>query len=173
MSRRYFEGPLDPERLLADPNFRVPDLIGTVEGWRAWRVPVTLPPYGLAPKMYSVTAAQADYAWVPRKRMQADCPTCGDNVPGNTHTCGFYSARDLEHLMSQGYHHYTEHDGYTRVVGQVANWGKVIECTRGWRAQYAYPVSLYVPFECWRLLKPLSEAFGVPAKLMNTLREEL
>jgi hypothetical protein len=32
-----------------------------------------------------------------------------------------------------------------RVVGQVALWGKVVECAEGWRGALAYPVHLYVP----------------------------
>ena len=29
-----------------------------------------------------------------------------------------------------------------RLLGQVALWGKVVECERGWRAERAYPVGL-------------------------------
>jgi hypothetical protein len=32
-----------------------------------------------------------------------------------------------------------------RVIGCVSLWGTVVECTRGWRAERAYPASLAVP----------------------------
>ena len=31
-----------------------------------------------------------------------------------------------------------------RVIGTVALWGDVVECTRGWRASHAYPRRLYL-----------------------------
>ena len=35
--------------------------------------------------------------------------------------------------------------GVVPVIGQASLWGRVISCTDGWRAQYAYPYSLRVP----------------------------
>lgn len=32
-----------------------------------------------------------------------------------------------------------------RVIGTVSLWGRVVECTRGWRGSYAYPKRIYVP----------------------------
>jgi len=32
-----------------------------------------------------------------------------------------------------------------RVLGQVALWGTVVECERGFRASHAYPIRIYVP----------------------------
>jgi hypothetical protein len=31
------------------------------------------------------------------------------------------------------------------VIGTVALWGRVVEASHGWRAQFAYPASLLVP----------------------------
>jgi hypothetical protein len=45
----------------------------------------------------------------------------------------------------------------------------VIEGSQGWRAEYAYPTALYVPFETFSVAKPLQEAYGVPVKLLNLL----
>jgi hypothetical protein len=56
------------------------------------------------------------------------------------------------------------------IVGRVANWGKVVPGTQGWRAEYAYPEMLYVPFEVARYLaRPVSDTYGVPVTLMNLL----
>jgi hypothetical protein len=35
--------------------------------------------------------------------------------------------------------------GRSIVVGTVSLWGEVIECERGWRAEYAYPSRLFMP----------------------------
>lgn len=156
-------------RQVPDPNFQVPDVIGAVEGWRAWGVPVSTP-FGATPRLYSVTFKE--YFWVPRRVSEATCPKKDhpSGVPDPGCTCGFYSAKTLDHLMSMRYHAYdAERKGMFHVVGKLANWGKVVEATAGWRSQFAYPVKLYVPFEAWRLAKPLSETYGVPVELANVL----
>jgi hypothetical protein len=147
---------------------------GTVEGWRAWIVSRNLPRYGVPMKLKSVThgAAVNDGYWPPRKENVAFCDRCGEDVPGEQCSCGFYSAKTLDHLMSMGYHTYrdTDDDHYFKVIGQVANWGKVIEGTQGWRSQYSYPVRLFVPFEAARHARLLKEAYGCKVRLLNFLK---
>jgi hypothetical protein len=161
---------------LIDAGFTAPDVVGTVEGWRAWRVKLEPPRFGTAPKLMS---AAFNYSWTPRVKARAECakcknpdPTANDHVPGTHCSCGFYSARTLDHLRRMGYHGYSQSSGYTSVVGQLANWGKVIPGSQGWRAEFAYPAVLFVPFEAWRLRKPLMRAYGVPCKLLNLLDPE-
>jgi hypothetical protein len=64
-------------------------------------------------------------------------------APAEQCECGIYAA-DLGQLLP-----YLRHDPWLRAValvfGQVALWGTVIECERGWRASHAYPSSIYVP----------------------------
>jgi rhodanese-related sulfurtransferase len=158
---------------LIDAGFTAPDVVGTVEGWRAWRVKLEAPRFGTVPKLQS---ASYNYWWTPRVKARAECrkcrnpdPVAHDHVPGTHCTCGFYSAKTLDHLRSMGYHAYDENGGYTSVVGQLANWGRVIEGSQGWRAEFAYPAVMFVPFEAWRLRKPLMRAYGVPVKLLNLL----
>lgn len=161
------ELPFDPDKL-PDPEFQAPDLVGAVEGWRVWRVSTELPKFGGAPKLYSAT--YGGYYWAARKACVAECEKCGENVPGEYCSCGFYSAKTFDHLMGMSYHLYDAETGMIAVLGQVANWGKVIEATQGWRAQIAYPVRLWVPFEAAKLAKPLKEAYGVPVGLRNWLK---
>lgn len=165
----------DPKKIkgLQDAGFTAPDVIGTVEGWRAWRVSSEVPKYGNVPKLVS---ASFPYFWAPRQRARAECkhctstdPTEPDAIPGTHCTCGFYSAKSLTHLLSMDYHRYDPASGYVCVVGQLANWGRVIEGTQGWRAEFAYPAVIYVPFEGWRIAKAIQNAYGVPVKLMNLL----
>jgi hypothetical protein len=167
---------IDPKKLagLQDAGFTAPDVIGTVEGWRAWKVALTPPRFGGFPKLYS---ASENFYWAPRVKAAAECrkgckdpdPTSDRHVPGTHCSCGFYSAKSLEHLRSMGYHTYDENGSNTRVVGQLANWGRVIEGGQGWRSEYAYPALLFIPFEAWRLAIPLQRAYGVPVKLLNLL----
>jgi hypothetical protein len=161
------ELPFDPNKV-PDPEFtRAPDLIQAVEGWRAWVCDRKVPDFGLPPKLYSVS--HAAYYWTPRKFSLADCHSCGKDVPGEFCTCGFYSAKTLEHLMTMGYPGYDPEAGQIAVLGQVANWGKVVEASQGWRAAKAYPVRLWVPYECWKLAKALEKAYGVPVGLSQWL----
>jgi hypothetical protein len=136
---------------LIDAGFTAPDVIGTVEGWRAWRVKLEPPRFGTVPKLMS---ASYNYWWTPRVKARAECkrctnpdPTAHDHVPGTHCTCGFYSAKTLDHLR----------------------WGRVIEGSQGWRAEFAYPAVMFIPFEAWRLRAPLMRAYGVPVKLLNLL----
>jgi hypothetical protein len=56
------------------------------------------------------------------------------------------------------------------IVGRLAMWGKVVEGSQGWRAEYAYPEMLYVPFEVARLIAmPAADTYGVPVTLLNVL----
>lgn len=159
--------PIDLANLagLTDKEFRAPDLIGTVEGWRCWYLPEKTPSFGAAPKLMSVTH---NYVWPPRVKARSECRRHPDHVPGEDCTCGFYAAKTLDHLRSMGYVSCPS-IGSVTVVGQLAMWGKVIEGTQGWRGEFAYPVKLYVPFEAWRLGRPLTKAYGVPVRVLNLL----
>jgi hypothetical protein len=159
---------VDPAKLrgLAAEEFRIPDVVGTVGGWRAWNVKRQPPMYGNAPRLESATYA---YYWAPRVAARAECSKDPGHVPGEDCSCGFYSAKTLAHLREMGYSEYDENGEYVTVVGEMAQWGKVIEGSQGWRAEYAYPSTIYVPFEAWRLAAPISRAYGIPTKLLNLL----
>lgn len=158
----------DPKKLIPDPGFKAPDMLGAVEGWRVWQVPFKLAPYE-RPKLMSATFG--GYYWHPRKFARAECSRCGDDLPGENCSCGFYSAKSFEHLMTMHYHQYdlSTGNGNVMVLGKLANWGKVIEGTQGWRSEKAYPVKLWVPFEASHLAAPLKEVYGVPVELKNIL----
>jgi hypothetical protein len=53
-------------------------------------------------------------------------------------TCGIYAAKNIEHLRTTRYSQYGIH-------GEVNLWGTVVEHKFGWRAQCAYPKSLFLP----------------------------
>lgn len=110
--------------------------------------------------------------------MQAMCPKDplrahgkDHGVPGEGCTCGLYSAKTQKHLMGMGYRKYdAERTGQFRVMGEVSLWGKIVEGTQGWRAEFGYPRNLLVPFEAYALVAPLKDAYGVPVELANILK---
>jgi len=59
-------------------------------------------------------------------------------LPHSACTCGLYAPRSIEHLRQFGY----EGRG---IHGEVYLWGTVMEHRLGWRAQFAYPKSLFLP----------------------------
>lgn len=133
-----------------------------MEGWRAWIVP-SGEWFGHSPKLLSISTY---YVWDPRRLAMVFCEICGPDAPGERCGCGFYSAKSVKHLLSMNYH---QAMGDTRVIGRVLNAGKVVEGSSGWRAACAYPDLLLVPHVCWKLVKPLSESYGVPVRLVNFL----
>lgn len=144
-----------------------PDAFEEEEGFRAWIVKKRLVP-GEIPMLRSVTVHEA--FWQPGAPMKAVCSREDEkHTPPHEHcSCGLYTAKTLKHLLSMPYHRYDEKDDdETVVLGRVKLWGKVIEGTQGWRAEFGYPSVLYVPFESWRLIDPLREAYRVPVAVKN------
>lgn len=142
----------------------VPDTIEPIRGWRAWSVPEDVPQlYGQPFQLRSA----GGFVWPSYAPAIAECGTCAE-IPGLKCRCGLYSANSLDHLFSMGYHNYG--GGIYSIVGELACWGRVVECPTGWRAEKAYPVKFYVPYEAWRYIKPLDHSYGVPIELKNILR---
>ena len=136
-----------------------------VIGWRAWEV------HTLG-KLVRLGSVSVGAHWPVRDWVYAECgghrvceSSSDGRVPGEECTCGLYSASSYEHLMSLTYGHYDNRR--VRVIGQVANAGKVIVGTQGWRAEKARVHHLYVPHTHWKVGKALSEQYGVP---YDTLR---
>jgi hypothetical protein len=131
----------------AAPPVAAPDYIEPVVAWRMWRVVerdgvVMLRSLfqdadwpALEPLVARCTVPRlVPWRWV-RERHPAPTVNC---------TCGIYAAPweviapEVKRVM-----------GSRRpkiVVGQVSLWGTVVEAERGWRASFAYPRSLFVPF---------------------------
>jgi preprotein translocase subunit YajC len=60
-----------------------------------------------------------------------------NEVPNPKCTCGIFATKNLERPRQLGYASYG-------VSGEVYLWGTVVEHTLGWRAQFAYPKSLFL-----------------------------
>lgn len=153
----------DHNCLIATP-IVVPDMIGEVMGWRAWKIVGE----GDSVRLGSVT--HTGYCWKPKQKYHiAECGIHGtEEIPFENHTCGFYAAKTREHLLSMSYHRYNEVDDV--VIGEVAMSGKIIPGTQGWRAQKARIEKIYVPFERWKLFRAIEEVYDVKVELANTLK---
>lgn len=118
----------------------IPDYISPVVGYRVWR--------WNAAGLNSVCGT----LWPPGQPLEAvckisSCKTLGGRAaessachpaPQRDCMCGVYAAKTIHHLCSAGY------DGYG-IHGEVYLWGKVVEHQLGWRAQFAYPRTLFIP----------------------------
>jgi hypothetical protein len=128
----------------------VPDAITPVLGHRLWEVR-----HGVLRSLWCRALS-----WAPQQRSTAAChqpqgslasQLAGRHLPlhaapGPGCTCGIYAVSAPEDLP-------TDWSGTRELVvwGTVALWGRVVVAERGWRAQFACPVSLtYEPCPGWR-----------------------
>ncbi len=119
----------------------VPDYISPIIGYRVWKWEKT----GLK--------SLCGERWKPSQLLAARCrasvvagPIAGraeavhdaHEPPQTNCTCGVYAVKTLHHFRSAGYERYGIH-------GEVYLWGTVVEHELGWRAQFAYPKTLFLP----------------------------
>jgi preprotein translocase subunit YajC len=150
----------------------VPDFISPIMGYRVWHWDAT----GLR----SLNGEK----WFAHQPLSAVCraDVCGSiaglsksrhnpaELPSFGCSCGVYAARTMEHLRQCGYRKLGVH-------GEVYLWGTVVEHERGWRAEFAYPKTLFlsadaIPFslsEIHSRLQTLAE-FGTDIFLQRDSR---
>lgn len=122
-----------------------PDFAEAFAAWRVWRVVRVHEGFVLQ------SVVQATY-WPRCEPFVAEClrprpfkwlRRRGEHPPADPGcVCGVYAARFDElgpYLLDDAFL------GSRRVVGEVALWGSVVECERGFRASHAYPKRIFVP----------------------------
>lgn len=122
----------------------IPDMSHYIVAWRAWVVPSWCPPPppqlrppGLRPP--GLRSLCTDTWWPYKQAVEAACRK-GEIHAAPTYSCqcGFWGINDLGALI-------TASVGFcATVLGRVALWGRVVEHTLGYRAQFAYPLELWI-----------------------------
>ena len=143
---------------------RVPDAIDPAIGYRVWVVKDD--------RLYSF--AHTNIMWVPYEHFEAECSK-DHEVPDVNCSCGTYAAGTFNRLFGMGYTKthglFSAPEGQVTIAGQVKLWGGIIPGQLGWRAQFAYPARLLVPYSRWKIAKRIAAEYGVPFKLYNLERE--
>lgn len=130
-----------------------------LRAWRYWQT---------SPRRRLRSVAQRHVEWQPGKVMSAVCLGGGHPAPDPTCWCGVSGARDIDALRDHGL---CVLPG-PLVVGQVDLWGRVLEESYGWRAQFARPAHIGLVAETVedvalrRLLEDDLAAYGVPVTLV-------
>ena len=139
----------------------VPDFTEAIIGYRLWRL-----------KYVTTAKAQRDWGWrllspvqgegssvewKPGKALRATCrrPWNSNNrrrrnerrhrAPDLKCRCGIYAGKSPDPSLLMLFPMLD-----LMVVGEVALWGRVLVCERGWRAEYAYPKRLWLFAPPWR-----------------------
>lgn len=144
---------------------QVPDAIEPAIGYRVWLV--------RKDRLYSLNHGSL---WEPMQVFVATCGRGSDHdVPDPKCSCGTYAAATFNRLFDMGY---TKSEGLfsagsdeVTIAGQIKLWGGIVPGTVGWRAQFAYPHKLLVPYSRWQVAKKLADIYGVPYKLYNLERK--
>ena len=149
----------------------IPDRVSAIQAWRAWKLQVT--PMQKPSSIFRVLAepkvelVSLNYPpkdiWPSAHPLEAQCLNfrsvdeewdrlvgANHTIPDEHCTCGIYAVKSLAAAAHYG-----------GIVGTVLLWGKVIEATDGFRAQYAYPGTLYLSEENWKHRHSLKSIYNV------------
>ena len=154
--------PIDPallEKLKAAEPHKVyepmPERIEPITAWRAWKA--------FNDNGWKLKAIGSTGTWEPKKAMEAVCNKNKQDhpAPGYGCECGIWSFNTLEDLVPvlAGY-------SEIKIIGQVAIWGRVIECEKGFRSSHAYPTELWILSE-EKSLEQLGYTYGVPVRIIE------
>lgn len=121
-------------------------MAGPLVGYRLW------PLYAKDGECWLESYGMLGQRWWPGAPVVAACVranggSCG-GAPAAGHTCGLHALRSREGLRAYSPSPRPAESAGGRLVallgGEVALWGRVIEHTDGYRAQYGYPLRLWV-----------------------------
>ncbi len=122
----------------------VPDLVEPIIGWRVWAVYLDDPTTLRSPMRPSTI-------WQVRERIEAV-------YEAGNRRCGINAYSSSHPLIDQGH----PRSESCEVVGKVALWGRVQEFPLGYRAQLAYPHTLYASSPDQEpLVRDLAQRYGV------------
>lgn len=140
--------------------YDVPDYPTAMVGWRWFSVvgpkyDPFLPPRlkGHRPVAFRLASLHKVVIWKPGEPMVAECrrDDFGEGIGGHADppvpgcTCGIYALKDRDDLLYRGLALVSPVSPIFYVLTQVAMWGRIIPGEKGYKAQYAYPLRIFVP----------------------------
>ncbi|HEV2592653.1 MAG TPA: hypothetical protein VGU02_12255 [Gaiellaceae bacterium] len=147
-----------------------------VVGWRFWRVQ-RIQTLANAATRYRLCAAGKNgrpKVWQPKTATVAHCSdwSARHEAPHPNHSCGIYAYSDLvdaeRHLaVMEAFAQNADKQTPTSdawALGRVSLWGRVVECEKGWRAQFAYPYTLTIFTGRSGLVSQITDDYAVDAE---------
>lgn len=105
-----------------------------------------------------------DIVWPFRQALRAACiqhhRRHTAKAPDDDCSCGIYAFRD-RNAAEQSHERY--------ITGRVAFWGDFVEHALGWRAEFAYPLELWIPEGYWEHAEALMSAYGAAVHTKEVL----
>lgn len=135
-----------------------------ITGWRAWNIVDFERRGGVSEKRLQALGTKP--VWEPRQENVAICIQNGTHeAPWPDCQCGFWAFKDREHVEKALFNTYGGEQG--KVIGQVALWGRVLECTDGYRGEYAYPQTFQFIDVAEDTCQDISERYLVPYSIIK------
>lgn len=121
--------------------------------------------------LYSATS---NHPWPRNKPLHFHCPwpALGHKIPHEDCLCGIYAVRPdrLDPLNAYIEEAFSANPRSITILGEVLLWGHITEHAQGWRAQQAYPKTLYVPStltDAHKIAQQLADVYSVPAQVLD------
>jgi hypothetical protein len=132
-----------------------------VLGWRLWHVD----------RKHRLRSWSQGGRWPERERFEALCRRpllpCAE-APGRGHGCGIYALRTREQAETLLRELPLPVCGAI-AVGRVSLWGRVVENTGGWRAQFAYPYEVFLLGDDRAAAQALRARYAVDVSLTSPI----
>jgi hypothetical protein len=135
--------PSTPARL------KSPDYVHTLTAWRGWDV-----------KNGMLDGLGVSSKWQPKRADSAFCKNNTHAAPQMNCGCGYWSFKTFDFMKST----LKSYMNNVKVIGSVEIWGRVIECSNGYRSEFAYPKELWLLEDG---MESLSWTYGVPVRRMS------
>lgn len=113
-----------------DGSSLTPDAIEPIVGFRGWSIS-----YG----GFLVSNGGSGDTWPAKRALKATCKYDAHPSPSRKCMCGIYAVKAEPKMQVEGGQH-----GGPYAWGRVAIWGRVEEAEDGYRAEFAYPISITV-----------------------------
>lgn len=135
-----------------------------ITGWRAWKIVDFERRGSISEKR--LQALGTSPIWEPYQSNIATCTTDGTHeAPWPSCRCGFWAFKTREHVERSLFETYGGERG--KVIGQIALWGRVLECTRGFRGEYAYPQTLQFVEVDKKTAADVAGRYGTPYSIVK------